>query len=292
MILRASSSTSGPPPVSSTPSGTGTAVGKARAAKVTLACRPSARRRACIFPSRRSSPCNSGSAPSRTRRERSSCTSTARPSAKRAFAQGDGFREFVIPISAADLRAGENSIMLRATKTAQVRGKARSLAMDWLLFEPGSAESTTPPRRVAVEQISVGGVARRAIALAPGAQVDWFVEVPEDGALVFGSGLKSPGAGALGVADRQRRVGWLDSAARRRAVLERSTGLAEGPRRQNRALALPKRGSHRAGPQRCTRRAALGGGGDHRRARPQRHRPSRRHPAREQAAGLLPERPA
>ena len=64
------------------------------------------------------------------------------------FAQGDGFREFGIPISAADLRAGENSIMLRATKTAQVRGKARSLVMDWLLFEPGSAESTTPPRRV------------------------------------------------------------------------------------------------------------------------------------------------
>jgi arylsulfatase A-like enzyme len=87
--------------------------------------------------------------------------------------------------------------MLRATKTAQVRGKARSFAMDWLLFEPASTEGTAPPGRIAVEQVSVGGVGRRAIVLAPGAQVDWFVEVPEDGTLVFGSGLSPRGAGVL-----------------------------------------------------------------------------------------------
>jgi arylsulfatase A-like enzyme len=111
--------------------------------------------------------------------------------------QGDGFREIVIPISEAHIRSGENSVMLRATKTAQVRGKARSFAMDWLLFEPASTEGTAPPGRFAVEQVSVGGVGRRAIVLAPGAQVDWFVEVPEDGTLVFGSGLSSRGAGVL-----------------------------------------------------------------------------------------------
>jgi hypothetical protein len=107
------------------------------------------------------------------------------------ISRGDGFREIVIPISKADVRAGENAIMLRATKTAQVRGKARSLAMDWLLFEPSSAPGTATPRPVAVEQASVGGVGRRAIVLAPSAEVDWFVEVPEDGTLVFGSGLGS-----------------------------------------------------------------------------------------------------
>lgn len=111
--------------------------------------------------------------------------------------QGDGFREIVIPIAEADIRSGENSILLRATKTAQVRGKARSFAMDWLVFEPSPAEATSSPRRVAVEQTSVGGVARRAIVMAPGAQVDWFVEVPEDGTLVFGSGLVSDGSGTL-----------------------------------------------------------------------------------------------
>ena len=116
--------------------------------------------------------------------------------------------------------------MLRATKTAQVRGKARSFAMDWLLFEPSPAEATTAPRRIAVEQASVGGVDRRAIVVAPGAQVDWFVEVPEDGTLVFGSGLgsrvparsrcRSTATGPPG------RLG-----ASTPEVMERSTGLFE-----------------------------------------------------------------
>jgi choline-sulfatase len=111
--------------------------------------------------------------------------------------QADGFREIVIPIAEADLRAGENSIMVRATKTAQVRGKGRSLAVDWVRFEPVPVEASGELRRVAVEQVLVGGVERRSILLSPGAQIDWFVEVPENGALVFGSGLARAGEGAL-----------------------------------------------------------------------------------------------
>jgi len=113
--------------------------------------------------------------------------------------QGDGFREIVIPISETDIRPGENSIMLRATKTAKVRGKARSLAVDWLRFEPSTVIGSGEPRRVAVEQASTGGVERRAIVLAPGVQVDWFVEVPEGATLVFGSGFGSQSAGVLGL---------------------------------------------------------------------------------------------
>jgi len=109
--------------------------------------------------------------------------------------QGDGFREIVIPIAEADVRPGENSIMLRATNTAQVGGKSLSFAMDWLLFEPSTAPTTSTPRGVAVEQVTVAGVARRAIVLGPGAQIDWFVEVPEGATLVFGSGLRSEGNG-------------------------------------------------------------------------------------------------
>ena len=117
--------------------------------------------------------------------------------AEARVSQADGFHEIVIPIAEADLRAGENSIMLRATKTAQVRGKGRSLAVDWVRFEPVPAGASAEIRRVAVEQVSVGGVERRSILLAPEAQIDWFVEVPEDGALVFGSGLAQAGEGAL-----------------------------------------------------------------------------------------------
>lgn len=104
----------------------------------------------------------------------------------------DGFREIVLPISEKDLRLGENSVLLRATSTAQVRGKPRSFAIDWLLFEPSTAEgqSVATPRRVAVEEVSVG-IGRRAIVLGPGAQVDWFVEVPKEATLVFGAAATS-----------------------------------------------------------------------------------------------------
>jgi len=111
--------------------------------------------------------------------------------------QGEGFREFVIPISEANIRSGENSVMLRATKTAQVRGKGRSLAIDWLRFEPSTGQDSAAPERVAVARASVAGVERRAIVLAPGSQVDWFVEVPEEGTLVFGSALDSEPSGTL-----------------------------------------------------------------------------------------------
>jgi choline-sulfatase len=111
--------------------------------------------------------------------------------------QADGFSEIVIPIAEADIRSGENSIMLRATKTTKVRGKARSFAIDWLIFEPSPDAAASSPKRVAVEQTSVGGVDRRAIVIAPGAQVDWFVEVPKDGTLVFGSGVVSGGSAEL-----------------------------------------------------------------------------------------------
>lgn len=111
--------------------------------------------------------------------------------------QTDGFREIEIPIAEADVRPGENAIMLRATNTAQVGGKPLSFAIDWLRFEPSSVEGAAAPRAVAVEQASVGGADRRAIVLAPGAQVDWFVEIPEEGTLVFGSGVPSQGDGSL-----------------------------------------------------------------------------------------------
>ncbi|MGB8328521.1 MAG: sulfatase [Polyangiales bacterium] len=109
----------------------------------------------------------------------------------------DGFREIVIPIAAADIRAGENAIMLRATNTAQVGGQSLSFAMDWLVFEPSPAPSTATPRAVTVERINIAGVERRAIVLVPGAQVDWFVEIPEGASLVFGAGLGAQGDGRL-----------------------------------------------------------------------------------------------
>jgi arylsulfatase A-like enzyme len=101
--------------------------------------------------------------------------------------KADGFKEIVIPIREDALRVGESSIMLRATRSAPVRGKSRSLAMDWLVFEPKRAEGETAaePNALTMKAVDAGG-SRRAIVLPPGARVDWFVEAPKEGELVFG----------------------------------------------------------------------------------------------------------
>ncbi len=120
--------------------------------------------------------------------------------------KSDGFREIVIPISEAQIRAGENSIMLRATKTAPVRGKSRSLAMDWLRFERSGAEPARP-QPVSVGRAAAGGVERRAIVLPPESTLDWFVEVPDDATLVFGAGAVSGSDGAVVLRISRDRVG-------------------------------------------------------------------------------------
>jgi arylsulfatase A-like enzyme len=113
--------------------------------------------------------------------------------------KSDGFTEIVIPVDEGIIRPGENSILLRATGVAQVRGKARSFAVDWLRFEPVAAAGSGEPAPPALEQISVSGVSRRAIVLAPGSHVDWFVEVPKGATLVFGAGVGRQGRATLGL---------------------------------------------------------------------------------------------
>jgi choline-sulfatase len=114
--------------------------------------------------------------------------------------RADGFKEIVIPIREDALRVGENSIMLRATKTASVRGKSRSLAMDWLVFEPKpeQGQDVAVPRAMELETIDAGAK-RRAVVLRPGARIDWFVEVPEGGMLVFGGAATGGSSSTLGV---------------------------------------------------------------------------------------------
>ncbi|MEM7137617.1 MAG: sulfatase [Myxococcota bacterium] len=95
----------------------------------------------------------------------------------------DGFVELVIPLPADQIKPGENAILFRATKTKPVRGKNRSFAVDWIRIE--EAGQTPPASRVELASIKVRDEARRGIRLQPGAQVDWFVEVPERATLVF-----------------------------------------------------------------------------------------------------------
>ncbi|MEM7437715.1 MAG: sulfatase [Myxococcota bacterium] len=104
----------------------------------------------------------------------------------------DGFVELVVPLPADQTKPGENAILFRATKTKPVRGKNRSFAVDWIRIEEVGQEP--PGARVEVAGIKVRDETRRGIRLRPGAQVDWFVEVPERATLVFaGAGIGGDG---------------------------------------------------------------------------------------------------
>ena len=97
--------------------------------------------------------------------------------------KADGFHEIVIPIRSGLLRVGENAVMLRATKTAPVRGKSRSLAVDWVSFEPQTTEAPAESRAPLAFETIDAGEGRSALVLPPGARLDWFVEVPVGGTL-------------------------------------------------------------------------------------------------------------
>ena len=143
--------------------------------------------------------------------------------------KSDGFADIVIPISETLVRRGENSILLRATRTAHVRGKARSLAVESLRFEPASAEPVAAGR-VAVQKTSVAGVSRRAIALPPSSHVDWFVETPERGTLVFGAASTTRGDGKLVVrVDRDGSAGAAHALELGEGWSDQQLGLRERP---------------------------------------------------------------
>ncbi len=119
----------------------------------------------------------------------------------------DGFVELVIPIPSKHVRPGENAVLFRATKKRQVRGKARSFAVDWVRLEAAAPEGQGPiaPVRIVAEELAVAGVSRQSMRLVPGAQADWFVEVPTDASLSFGVATTSDDRGVLEVATKSDR---------------------------------------------------------------------------------------
>ena len=139
--------------------------------------------------------------------------------------KSDGFKEIVIPIAEDKLRVGESSIMLRATKTAPVRGKSRSLAMDWLVFEPRPVEGqgVAAPSGLTVQSVDAGSK-RSALVLPPRARVDWFVEVPEQGTLSFGSAAPASSS-ALAVELRSDSASTSERVAVKRSWNDRQVSM-------------------------------------------------------------------
>ncbi|MEM8607764.1 MAG: sulfatase [Myxococcota bacterium] len=117
---------------------------------------------------------------------------------------GDGFVELVVPLPSDDIEPGENSILLRATKTKSVKGKNRSFAIDWVRIEDADAAPTDA--RVDVGAVNADGETRPGLRLPPGAQADWFVEVPDGASLRF-AGASVGGNGSLRVTTASDRRG-------------------------------------------------------------------------------------
>ena len=106
----------------------------------------------------------------------------------------NGFTEVVVSLPVNAMRVGENKLMLRTLKTKRVDGKQRSLAMDWIRIEPPPAQAESEaaaainePINVTVHEATAHGVSRQSIELAPDTQIDWFVELPANSTLVFGT---------------------------------------------------------------------------------------------------------
>lgn len=143
----------------------------------------------------------------------------------------EGFQEIVISIPQEVLRVGENAVMLRSTRTAPVRGKPRSLAVDWLLLEavPGEGDARPAPERLVVRELDADGT-RRAVVLPPASRLDWYLEVPAGASLAFAAARDRGSASGLSVevkSDEARQVEQIsvgDAWQDHQLSLERMTG--------------------------------------------------------------------
>lgn len=115
------------------------------------------------------------------------------------LSSGKGFEEVVVELPAEVTLAGENELKLGTKATTRVDGKHRSAAVDWIRVEAaagsGASSKAPAPKLPREENLSIDGVEHRAVRLAPGAQLDWFVELPAGAVVEFrAAGLAGKGA--------------------------------------------------------------------------------------------------
>ncbi|MDD9946187.1 MAG: sulfatase [Myxococcales bacterium] len=127
-----------------------------------------------------------------------------------------GFREYDVPMPAAQVKSGENYLLLRFGDTTKVNGQDVSVAVDWMRVvprgsdepaqtvadkpaQPGPKAATTegyrPPRYAQlVQNVAIGGSQRRALRVDAPTRLSWYVQVPEAAELSFRVGLAKKGA--------------------------------------------------------------------------------------------------
>ncbi|MEZ4337649.1 MAG: sulfatase [Sandaracinaceae bacterium] len=110
---------------------------------------------------------------------------------------GNGVQDVDVPIEASSLRAGENTLMLRAASTQTVQGEDVAAEIDSIWWLPGEVPSgdLEPPRysQLVRDDFTVGGARRRSVVLPGGANIRWYAEVPESGRFALGFGASGEG---------------------------------------------------------------------------------------------------
>lgn len=103
------------------------------------------------------------------------------------IALGEGVQDHDVRVP---LRAGENTILLRADATRTVGGEEVAAEIDsmWALPETVPENIAAPRYAELVREHTVGGEARRAIVVRGPTRVRFYAEIPEGGRLVFGAG--------------------------------------------------------------------------------------------------------
>jgi arylsulfatase A-like enzyme len=109
----------------------------------------------------------------------------------------DGIQTYDVPVTAEQLRAGENQLRLRGTETREIEGKPVSLELDWIHVARGDAPATLPTyARRGGDVRAAEGQPRRAWSVDPGTTLSYYVEIPASAKLAFGVGARGNGARA------------------------------------------------------------------------------------------------
>lgn len=107
---------------------------------------------------------------------------------------GDEFRDYDVHIPAEHVNAGENYMLLRFGGSQRVNGHDVSVAVDSIRIVEGDAipegSYEAPTYASLVQEVQVGGTARRAVAVRRPTTLSWYVQVPERGSLGFGVGAE------------------------------------------------------------------------------------------------------
>ena len=111
--------------------------------------------------------------------------------------EGAQFRTYDVRVPAEHVRPGENYLLLRFGGTTVVDGEDVAIAMGSIRViegAPAEQEDFSPPMwDTLVSAVELGEVERRALAFRPPTTLSYYLEVPEDGQLVFGVGAEGEG---------------------------------------------------------------------------------------------------